>query len=303
MRSMRSILKLEYTPVSVAGGVRKAVGGYLRYLQYRDQRVEPKRDGGLDAYVRYLEHRDRTSPKGRVFGRDETRTADRKNLVEYILRSTQGLAPNWIRRRDGTLEDRQRAAYSLVISPDDWRGLDLRKVARACMNQLELDAGGLGPWFAAEHRNTAYHHVQIVLAARREVEPDQFRTVLITRARLQRMKQAIGREIALQRGHEGELGEAPKERVGLAIELAEAPIELLSAQPNTKLPTRRHPAYRWRRAHRRTGNIEIRASVRRGQIASATLWRLQAVANRYQHQMEHELDEQSAQREREGWQR
>ena len=303
MRSTRSVLKLEYTPVSVAGGVGKAVGGYLRYLQYRDQRVEPKRDGGLDAYVRYLEHRDRTSPKGRVFGRDETRTADRKKLVEYILRSTHDLAPNWVRRRDGTLEDRQRAAYSLVISPDDWRGLDLRKVARACMNQLELDAGGLGPWFAAEHRNTSYHHVQIVLAARREVAPDRFRTVLITRARLQRMKDAIGREIALQRGRDGELGQAPIQQVGLALELAEAPSEPLPSQPNTKPPAHRYPAYRWRRARRPAGNIETRPGGRRGQIASATLWRLQAVAYRYQHQMDRELDEQSAQREREGWQR
>ena len=41
MRSQRSVLTLKYTPVSVAGGVRKAVGGFLRYVQYRDQHVEP----------------------------------------------------------------------------------------------------------------------------------------------------------------------------------------------------------------------------------------------------------------------
>ena len=300
---MRSILKLEYTPISVTGGVRRAVGGYLRYLQYRDQRVEPNRDGGLDGYVRYLEHRDRTSPKGRVFGADETRTADRKKLVEYIQRSTQGLAPNWVRRRDGKLEDRQRAAYSLVISPDDWRGLDLRKVARACMTQLELDAGGLGPWFAAEHRNTAYHHVQIVLAARREVDPNRFRTVLITRARLQRMKDAIGREIALQRGSEVELGGAPTKHVGLGMEPDGAPSEPLRSNSNTKPPNQSHPTYRWRRARRGTGKAQSRTGVRRAPIASATLWRLQAVAYRYQHQMERELNEQAARSEREGWQR
>jgi hypothetical protein len=301
VRSTRSVLKLEYTPVSVAGGVRKAVGGYLRYLQFRDQRVEPKRDGGLDAYVRYLEHRDRTSPKGRVFGRDETRTADRKRLVEYILRSTKGLSPNWVKRSDGRLEDRQRAAYSLVISPDDWRGLDLRKVARATMNQLELDAGGLGPWFAAEHRNTAHHHVQIVLAARREVEPDRFRTVLITRARLQRMKDAIGHEIALQRSSEAERGQAPRVQVGLAIEPAAGPTEPRTSQaPNTP-PKRHRPTYRWGRVRHSNGNTSPRLGVRRGRIAIATLWRLQAVALRYQHRMERELDQQLVESDRGGW--
>jgi hypothetical protein len=41
VRSGRSILALKYTPVSVAGGVRKAVGGFLRYVQFRDQHAEP----------------------------------------------------------------------------------------------------------------------------------------------------------------------------------------------------------------------------------------------------------------------
>ena len=49
MRSTRSVLALKYTPVSVMGGVRKAVGGFLRYVQHRDQHQEPERDGGLDA--------------------------------------------------------------------------------------------------------------------------------------------------------------------------------------------------------------------------------------------------------------
>jgi hypothetical protein len=253
--------------------------------------------------VRYLEHRDRTSPKGRVFGRDEKETPDRKRLVDYISRSTIGLAPNWVKRRDGTLEDRQRAAYSLMISPDDWRGLDLRKLARTAMNQLELDAGGLGPWFAAEHRNTDHHHAQIVLAALREIEPGQFRTVLITRPRLRRMKEAISREIELQRSVEVERDERPRGQIGRAIGRGHQPKHLPIQPTSSKSLRPSHATYIWRSLGRPPGKVQKHPAFRRGQIAAATLWRLQAVALRYQHQLEHELDRQLVESEREGWQR
>jgi hypothetical protein len=210
MRSARSILALQYTPVSVAGGVRKAVGGFLRYIQFRDQHVDPEA-GGLDAYMRYVAHRDRTSPGGRVFAGDiEGINVDRRRLVDYISRSTKGLAPKWVQSRDGKLEDRQRAYYQFVLSPAEWRGLDLRRLARAGMKQLTEDAGtdGIGLWFAAEHRNTPYHHVHIVLAARREVAPGKFSTLVITRKRLQRMKDAIRHEIERQRRPERLFGAA-----------------------------------------------------------------------------------------------
>jgi hypothetical protein len=201
MKSVRSVLALRYTPVSVAGGVRKAVGGFLRYVQYRDQHAEPNREGGLDGYVRYVAHRDRTSPGGRVFGA-EGREVERRKLVDFVMRSTRGLEPKWVKGRDGKLVDRQRAVYQFVLSPEDWRGLDLRRLTRSAMTQLEKDAGvgGLGPWFAAEHRNTTHHHVHVVLAARREVSPGRYTTLLINRQRLQRMKDAIALEIDRQRG-------------------------------------------------------------------------------------------------------
>jgi hypothetical protein len=49
-------------------------------------------------------------------------------------------------------------------------------------------------------------------------------------------------------------------------------------------------------------NRPSRGMMRRGQLAGATLGRLKAVALRYRHQMEHELDE-LAGREHEGWSR
>ncbi len=293
MRSARSVLALRYTPVSVAGGVRKAVGGFLRYVQFRDQHAEPE-VGGLDAYMRYIAHRDRTSPAGRVFGINEDRVdVDRRRLVDYVLRSTKGLAPKWVQDRSGKLRDHQRAVYTFVLSPEDWRGLDLRRLARAAMQQLEADAGtgGIGPWFAAEHRNTAHHHVHIVLAARRELEPGNFSTLLITRSRLQKMKEAIGREISAQRGRGLEPGEkAPRQRPSARVN-----------QPQIG----RHRVSRWRRPRSLRNFVGLRLSpsghVRGSQIFGAALLRLRSAASRYQHQMERELEEDLVRREREGW--
>lgn len=288
MRSARSVLALRYTPVSIAGGVRKAVGGFLRYVQFRDQHVEPERNGALDAYVRYVAHRDRTSPAGRVFGNDGKRTdGDRRRLVDFVARSTKGLEPKWVLGRDGKLEDRQRAVYTFVLSPEDWRGLDLRRIARAAMDQLEAGAGpgGIGPWFAAEHRNTAHHHVHIVLAARREVAPGRFSTLVVSRARLQRMKDAIAHDIEQQRGLASERGTGSQPRHSTAA--------------GTRSHKRHHATYRWR-SHA-FAKRHVRQAVHPGQLAGPTLWQLRALAHRYHHQMERELEEQLARSEREGW--
>lgn len=288
MRSARSVLALRYTPVSIAGGVRKAVGGFLRYVQFRDQHVEPERHDALDAYVRYVAHRDRTSPAGRVFGNEGVRTdGDRRRLVDFVARSTKGLEPKWLAGRDGEMEDRQRAVYTFILSPEDWRGLDLRRIARTAMKQLEVDAGagGIGPWFAAEHRNTAHHHVHIVLAARRELAPGRFSTLVVSRTRLQRMKGAIAREIEQQRGLVHERGTEPRPRP--------------SSATDPKSPKRHHATYRWRRPS--FANKHARSALHPGQLAGATLWQLRALAHRYHHQMERELEEQLARSEREGW--
>jgi hypothetical protein len=280
-------------PVSVAGGVRKAVGGFLRYIEFRDQHREHDLDGGLDAYVRYVAHRDRTSPAGRLFGRDGPLTAaDRRRLVDFVARSTKGLQPKWQRNLDGELEDHQRAVYQMILSPEDWRGLDLRRLAREAMQQLEVDAGvhGIGPWFAAEHRNTAHHHVHIVLAARREVEPGKFSTLLITRKRLQRMKEAIAVEIDHQRGLEREAAttdrdvQSPRPSVTLELEPASTPgWHWVDSPRTTRTRTRRARHHRFDRP------------------IGATLLHLRGVAHRYRKQMEHELEREIAIAEREGW--
>ena len=291
MRSARSILALKYTPVSVAGGVRKAVGGFLRYVQFRDQHAEPEA-AGLDAFVRYVAHRDRTSPSGRVFGPALDVEVDRRRLVDYVSRSIKGLAPKWVQGADGKLVDQQRAVYQLILSPEDWRGLDLRRLAGAAMKQLEEDAspGGIGPWFAAEHRNTAHHHVHIVLAARRELEPGKFQAVLITRSRLQHMKEAIGREIASQRGLEIERGEKTP---------AHRPASMAGTRQVQSQAALRWRSQRPRPFFGRSPSRPIR-HVHGSQLFGSALLRLRGAALSYHHQMQRELEDDLARREREG---
>ncbi|HVH64162.1 MAG TPA: hypothetical protein VNA65_11245 [Candidatus Dormibacteraeota bacterium] len=314
MRSATSILALNWLPVSVAGGVRKAVGGFLRYVEFRDQHLEPDRDESLDGYTRYVTHRDRTSPLGRIFGRDGSASdVERECLVEFVRRSTKDLQPKWQRNEKGELQDHQRAVYRMILSPEDWRGLDLRLIARAAMRQLERDAGehGLGPWFAAEHRNTKHHHVHIVLAARREIAPGNFATLLITRQRLQRMKDAIAFEIDRQRAREREIeslmrnsrtreGDQPTQPDAKPHpRMSERPSAMRQPQCQLVAETRWHLRERKpQRSHRQVARRRHRGY---GRPIAATLLNLRGVARRYRDRMERELEQELVRADREGW--
>ncbi len=294
MRSQRSVLTLKYTPVSVAGGVRKAVGGFLRYVQYRDQHIEPSADRALDAYVRYMAHRDRTSPRGRIFSREGACTdADRHRFVAFVARSVRGLEPKWVMGKDGQRQDRQRAVYTFILSPEDWRGLDLRRLAHVAMRQLESDAGpaGIGPWFAAEHRNTAHHHVHIVLAARRQAAPGRFSTLVITRPRLQQMKEAIALEIDRQRGRE----------IAASMNALARPPQAATASPQQRV---QHPSgchLRW--LSPRQSKVMQRRGLRKRHPHTIgwTVVGLKAVARRYSERMELELEREDNRAGHEGW--
>ena len=296
MRSQRSILALKYTPVSVVGGVRRAVGGFLRYVQYRDQHLEPGEGHVIDSYLRYMAHRDRTSPGGRIFGRDGVcSSSDRRHFVEYVARSTRGLQPRWVTAKDGKREDRQRAVYTFILSPEDWRGLDLRRIAGVAMRQLESDAGsgGIGPWFAAEHRNTAHHHVHVILAARSEVEPGRFHTFAITRPRLQRMKEAIAQEIERQRSRDL----SPRLERDSVVEAKRPSTEMAHV-----LAHRSTTRMRWilvRKLRPVGRRLHARQSSRR--VSGPTLVWLKAIARRYSDRMELELERDNDRAEREGW--
>src|SRR2546430_14033215 len=70
--SERAILRVRFTLASAPVVARKAVGGFLRYVQYRDKHEEsrsaaPTR-GEVAGMLKYVAHRDRSIARGRLFG-------------------------------------------------------------------------------------------------------------------------------------------------------------------------------------------------------------------------------------------
>jgi hypothetical protein len=188
LRSDRCILSVKYVPAGSARGL----AGFLRYVQFRDQHQDLAHDRSLSGLTRYIAHRDRSAPGGRLFGPNgNCGDLDRRALLAHISRSM----------RNGPVGHHPRAAYRMVLSPERAEGLDLKALTRAAMDQLGRDAGGAPPWIAAIHRNTMHPHVHMVMAARREVEPGRFRTVVINPGRLDRMKGAMSVELSQQRGN------------------------------------------------------------------------------------------------------
>jgi hypothetical protein len=182
-----------------AGGPR-GIGRFARYVQYRDAHPDHDEVHDLDGLIRYVHHRDRTAPRGQLFdvagpAADERR----RDFVHYVARSTQEL-----HRAGGPRSTTsERAVYRFILSPSDARGLDLKRLTRKAMSQLAADTGpgDFPPWIAGEHRNTAHAHVHVILAARREQASGDFRTLVITKPRLVRMKQALHLEMTRQRDH------------------------------------------------------------------------------------------------------
>jgi MobA/VirD2-like, nuclease domain len=268
------ILSVKYLAMPSAAAARTAVNGFVRYIQYRDHHADVVAD--TSRMIRYVGYRDPTSARGQLFDMS-SRAGDleRKALVAHVRRSLRELSPS----------DRpQRAVYRFVLSPADARGLDLRELARATMRGLERDAGPLPPWVAAVHRNTRHPHVHIVMAARHEVSPDRFRTLVITRPRLARMKESLALEMSRQ------VDRSPSHHTGRTSSL----YELVRVKGNLEaiphfasLRGRRRPGFRGR-----TGALDALGS------------RLRQAARRYQRQIEQELleDERRQNLER-GWER
>jgi len=193
----RAILSLKFTPASNLRSVRRSVGGLLKYIQFRDH--HPESEAQVKGLVRYVAHRDQSVQRGLTFGpRGPVDDLERKELEGYVLRSVRNLPQVPAGKPARTVP----AVYRMVISPEKAAGLDLQRLTRAVLDELAKEAGSLPPWIAAVHRNTAHPHVHVVLAARRETEPGRFRGLVVTRAGLQRMKDALGEELARQRGAE-----------------------------------------------------------------------------------------------------
>jgi hypothetical protein len=292
----RVILAVKYTPVSAPIQLRKAVGGFLRYIHYRDKHEQPTPDRQVEGMLKYVAHRDRSSSKGLLFDRrSRIDDGERRDLADFVSRSVKATKPQLQRTGKGELIDRRRAVYRFVLSPEHASGLDLHRLTRSAMEQLEGDIGGPVRWIAAEHRNTRHPHVHIVMAGLRETVPGQFRSVLLTRPRLTRMKEAVALELQRQRSLER------PEQMAVAVPpvAAAEPIKKPIKPPLTAAPLHRRgqrPDRAWAGMRRPTISLQTRRHPR----ATVHLRWLRSLAARYRWQNQQLAEEERRRSRAEG---
>ena len=273
----RVILAVKYTPAAASSQVRKAVGGFLRYVQHRDlhpTQPDAGRKPEVAGLLKYVAYRDRASMRAELFGPKGTLGSEsRKAFASFVAHSLEQSAPQSFRGRDGKLHDRRRAVYRFVISPEHASGIDLRRLTSAAVGRLENDSGLQGlRWIAAIHRNTAHHHVHLVVAGMHQDSPGVYRRVDITRQRLAAMKEALGLEIERQRAQRTPVPVVHRS----AVETPPAPTAAVDEPAARRLvmrPTAR--PIRWHREATHHGSL----------IA------LRAVARRYERRMQRELED------------
>ena len=283
--SERVILAVKFTPAGAAGQVRKAVGGFLRYVQHRD--IHPTQPEGrprpeIAGLLKYVAYRDRASSRAELFGPSGPLTSDdRKAFAAFVANALDGSSPQLYRGRDGAMHDRRRAVFRFVISPERAEGLDLNHLTTAAVSRLEVESGMTGlRWIAAIHRNTAHHHVHLVLAGMYQDEADAYRRVDITKPRLAAIKEELAHEVDRQRVDRTparSLLPPAAEAMGRPSVMAPQPAGPPSREPKATVRSRRLGWHRSSAGH-------------------SSLTALRAVARRYQRRMERELEESSRQR-------
>ena len=284
--SERCFVKCEFDPAPSGSQVRRAVSGFVRYIQHRDlhptsKALTPKPD--VAGLVKYVAYRDQASRRAELFGpQGVVGTRERKEFVAFVAGSIEGSKPQVFRTRGGVLMDRRRAVSRFLISPDIAQGLDLQNLARAAVSQLESDMNARGlRWIAAVHRNTDHHHVHLVLAGMHLDATGKFRRVDISKARLAAMKVAIGLEIDRQRErtrpHEpAELSRPIPKSAADGVSFVREPV---APAFRAAAPTRiSRPSSRPRQSLHPTSHVSSALALR-------------ALARRYQRQMEHELEQ------------
>jgi len=293
--SERCFVRVRWDPVTAAGA-RKAVGGFLRYIQHRDlhpdsvARPAATRVAGL---LKYAAYRDGASRRAEMFGpHGPAGTLQRKEFAAFVTRSIEGSRPQLFRARDGRLIDRRRAVSRFLISPERADGLDLQQLVRVAVGGLEAETSVTGlRWIAAIHRNTAHHHVHLVLAGLYQDAAGIYHRVEIPKRRLAAMKEALAKEIERQRG---DRAPGPVKTAAPAEEVEAAPSQRSSPVPVGRLD------FHSRTMVARQGRLRIRPSARRRPRLGSTssLLRLQAVARAYAWRMAHDEE---AEAHRRGW--
>jgi hypothetical protein len=294
--SERCILKVEFDPATSGSQVRRAVGGFLRYIQHRDLHpaAKPVRSTpDVAGLVKYVAYRDKASGRAELFGpQGSLGTKGRKDFVDFVTRSIEGSAPQIFRTGAGSVMDRRRAVSRFFISPESADGLDLERLTRAAVSRLESEIGVRGlRWLAAIHRNTAHHHAHLVLAGMRADGAGGYRRVDITKPRLAAMKEAVGLEIQLQRDERMRATSTPapiasgvqgREVAPLsALKLLVARPALIRTLPSTPL------------ARKGLASSGAQAGSWRHSRHTNSLLVLRAVARRYQRQMQRATEEEA----------
>jgi hypothetical protein len=287
--SERCFVKVAFDPATTDSQVRRAVGGFLRYIQHRDLHpaskvASPTPD--VAGLVKYVAYRDKASGRAELFGpQGSLGTKERTDFVGFVTRSIQGSEPQTFRTRAGHLMDRRRAVSRFLISPESAHGLDLERLTRAAVSRLESEMGVSGlHWIAAVHRNTAHHHVHLVLAGMRADATGGYRRVDITKPRLAAMKEALRLEIERQRQREPlpRIFERPSPVAG--SEGDSPAMAIRGARPVLVQAFRSRPPARVRVASGGT-----RATAHQRTPHASSLLALRAVARRYARQMQREL--------------
>ena len=275
------ILAVKFTPAGTAGQVRKAVGGFIRYVQHRD--FHPTEPGGrlrpeVSGLLKYVAYRDRATTRADLFGPSGTLTSeDRKAFAAFTANALEKSSPQLFRGSNGELRDRRHAVYRFVISPERANGLDLRRLTSATVARLEQESGVTGlRWIAAIHRNTAHHHVHLVLAGMHQDPNGSYRRFDVTKQRLAAMKEALALEIEHQRTER-----VPSKPLSTAPAASKADAAALF--PEVETP---HRVSVVRVAHAARATAKYRQLSHHGSLIA-----LRAVARRYQRRMERELEE------------
>ena len=140
--SERCFVKVRWDPATTAGDARRAVGGFLRYIQHRDLHPgsKPVRTAqDVHGLVKYVAYRDNASSRAELFGPEGVSGADaRKGFAAYVTRSIERSQPQLFHTRDGHVLDRRRAVSRFVISPERAVGLDLQQLTRVAVARMCL---------------------------------------------------------------------------------------------------------------------------------------------------------------------
>ena len=294
--SERCIVRIKFTPAGTGTEVRRAVGGFLRYIQYRDFHPDsraPRPALQVSGLLKYVAYRDHANTRAELFGPlGPIGTQERKQFAEFVARSIEQSRPQLFRTKYGWLLDRRRAVSRLMISPEQARGLDLAVLTQAAMRRLDTDPGMAGVrWIAAIHRNTKHHHVHLVVAGMVEDGRGGYRRADVTKPRLAAIKEAVALEIERQRDER-----EPTVRPVSAHAATNRPvIEALSVRPALVQKLRPRPPARIRVA---SGSTPVTGYQRTQHPRS--LLALRAVARRYSRQMQREVEREARRR---GWER